>query len=163
MVKCKTNFVKLEANETDQWHFTGHFSSYVWNRGPLHGYWSENMFVVQDNRYDRQEGSYDGAVEDKAEAIKGVSPLSSSDFTHITTRRGTTRCKSFKGTSKVPLAPGGGVEKDDVQRGINQSRFPPSSLNKTTWLIISSFPDICATHFKQCHCCCSKHLKDEWD
>lgn len=33
---------------------------------------------------DRQEGSQDGAMEDKAEAIKGVSPLSSDDFTHIT-------------------------------------------------------------------------------
>jgi len=96
---------------------------------------------VEDNRYDRQRGSYDGAVEDKAEAIKGVSPLSSSDFTHITTRRGTTRCKSFKGTSEVPLAPGGGVGKDDVQRGINQSRFPLLLLtnNYLTYLQFSRY------------------------
>lgn len=81
------------------------------------------MFV-RDNRYDRRGGSHDGAMEDKAEAIKGVSPLSSDDFTHITSVRYYSSCKSFKGTSEGPLAPGGGVGKDDVQRGINQSRFP---------------------------------------
>ena len=67
---------------------------------------------------------YIGAVKDKAEAIKGVSPLSSDDFTHIISQRYYSSCKSFKGTSEGPLTPGGGVGKDDIQRGINQSRFP---------------------------------------
>ncbi|KYQ50274.1 hypothetical protein ALC60_10587 [Trachymyrmex zeteki] len=59
---------------------------------------------------------YIGAVKDKAEAIKGVSPLSSNDFTHITSQRYYSSCKSFKGTSEGPLTPGGGVGKNDVQR-----------------------------------------------
>lgn len=45
-------------------------------------------FKISDRTGKGEEGGrgevHDGALEDKAEAIKGVSPLSSNDFTHIT-------------------------------------------------------------------------------
>lgn len=70
----------------------------------------------------------------QAEAVKGVSPLSPDDFTHVTLLYSS--CKSFKETSERPLTPGGG--RRDRRTVCRLTRAPSLSLNKhnyTTWPI----------------------------
>jgi len=88
---------------------------------------------------------YIGAVKDKAEAIKGVSPLSSDDFTHIISWRYYSSCKSFKGTSEGPLTPGGGVGKDDS--AVLTKAGSSSSLNKQLPDLARVFKYLCCPSF----------------
>lgn len=166
--KTSRRSVKIRSERDGQWHFAVHLN-FLFRPYEIEGFFLDTdlrpcSFKISDRTGKGEEGGEGG------ESWRRVGRQGGSDQRRVTVivkwlyahhltevlRAANLSKGLLKGRSPQVVASG----KDDVRRGINQSRFPLLLLtnNYLTYREFSKY--LYAIHLRQCHCRC-RYLEDD--